>query len=173
MEVKKNYIIVVLLVVIIAISGYMLFTRIIDYKETINSITLEKESIEELNNRLFRLRELEKKADELTALLENYKRMIPETPEESTIITNLTDIARIRGIDMNRIQFEQEKTGEKLVQIPVKLNLTGGYFDFTALLDDIYNSYRMMNIYDISLRRADGVTGDIIIDMSLEAFHKK
>jgi hypothetical protein len=31
----------------------------------------------------------------------------------------------------------------------------------------------MMNIYDISLRRADGVTGDIIIDMSLEAFHKK
>jgi uncharacterized membrane protein len=70
-EVKKNYIIVVLLVVIIAISGYMLFTRIIDYKETINSITLEKESIEELNNRLFRLRELEKKADELTALLVN------------------------------------------------------------------------------------------------------
>ena len=173
MEVKKNYIIVVLLVVIIAISGYMLFTRIIGYKETINSITLEKESIEELNNRLFRLRELEKKADELTALLENYKRMIPETPEESTIITSLTDIARSKGIGMNRIQFEQKKNGEKLVQIPVKLNLTGGYFDFTALLDDIYNSYRMMNINDISLRRADGVTGDIIIDMSLEAFHKK
>ena len=71
---------------------------------------------------------------------------------------------------MNRYNLSR-KTGESWFKY-CKLNLTGGYLTLQHYLM-IYNSYRMMNINDISLRRADGVTGDIIIDMSLEAFHKK
>lgn len=173
MEVKKNYIIGIMLLVIIVIVGYMSFTKIMDYKKTINNISLEKASIKELNNRLFHLKELEKKADELIALIEDYKKMIPETPEESNIITSITDIAESRGISINQIQFEQKKSGEKLIHIPVKLNLTGEYLNFIPLLNDIHDGYRTMNVNDISLRRMDELTGDIVVDISLEAFHKK
>ena len=173
MEDKKHNITRALFLIIVLIAGYLLFRRVVDYRQTLHNITLEKITIEELHKNHLYKKELEKKTDEFNALLEDYKKMIPETPKEDTIIESLADIAENRGIKLNQIQFGQRKDGERLAQIPFSISLAGEYFDLLDLLDDMRNNYRIMNINNIALRRADEITGDIVIDMTLEAFHKK
>ena len=173
---KKGYVLWLVIIMVIIVTLCITIFRLGTFIKNINGIEDEKYEIEKLKAELANLRIIEDRAEDINTLLENYKKTIPDYPGENSIITDIESVARKRNIEIRQIQFGEHVTGKntaKLTQIPFDLYLTGSYPALVSFIEDVSNNPRVIVISSINIKRNDEVSGELLINISLNSFYKK
>jgi len=118
-------------------------------------------------------------ADDLTTFQQNTKKLeedlriaLTQLPREKEIPTLLRDIytlGRKSGVEFKSFQ-PQGEVGRKLyAEVPIKLQLSGGYHEIAVFFDRIGKLSRIVNISEIDLQGSAQKDKDVIVTVNCMA----
>ncbi|MDY6862278.1 MAG: type 4a pilus biogenesis protein PilO [Thermodesulfobacteriota bacterium] len=144
-----------------------------DRKETLNT---KKDEIVQLHQKLEKMKALKPK---LANLRETIKKLeiklsmlqerLPKTSEIPKLLTSITRIGRESGLEFKLFKPQSEKRKGFYSEIPVGINIVGGYHDVAVFCDRIGKLPRIVNISDIRMRGLKEVSGSINVNVQCTA----
>jgi len=138
---------------------------------------LEKD-ISKLNNEInvssikaSQLDELKKKNIMLQARLKELRDQLPEEKEVSSLLKEVSDLGAKAGLNILYWKPGERKSNPSGLydEIPVKVEVTGGYHDLGTFFSHISNLRRIVNISDIKLSDPKTEKGSTVIKASFTA----
>jgi len=113
--------------------------------------TLEKK----ITDAKFAKRDLQKLEMELAAAQDELKlalRLLPTTSEIPSLLKSITKLGNDSNLEFLLFSPEKEVTKEELyVEIPVSIEVRGGYHDVAMFFDKIGKLDRIVNVVDVSI----------------------
>lgn len=170
MNIKKSYVSVIIISVLILLSSFFFVKEIIAMKTVIDDVAKIEKEIGELNEKLNYLKGFEENMSELLVNLEKLKKALPESPEISEIILTLRDLAQENSVKINEIRFEESKTENVLNKLPVNVNVTGDYFEILGFVNKIKEEERIYTFESIYIERDDD-NQELIADIYLNIYN--
>lgn len=142
-----------------------------------NLSRLEKD-VSKLNNdinvssiKAAQLDELKKKNLMLQARLKELKEQLPEEKEVSSLLKEVSDLGAKAGLNILYWKPSERKPNPSGLyeEIPVKVEVTGGYHDLGTFFSHISNLKRIVNISDIKFSDPKLEKGSTVIKASFTA----
>ncbi|NSW89333.1 MAG: type 4a pilus biogenesis protein PilO [Firmicutes bacterium] len=170
---NRDYAILMLVVLLVLLAAFFLAFRIKSLQATLSEIENEKAAIEKLYEKALYFQDIKSREAELLSTVEMYKRMVPGEPDKNGITITMYQLAENNGINLNKIQFGQEIKGQRLIKVPVTINLDGNYVDIINFLKGIRQLERIYRLININLSRAEQSSDRIYADILLNAYYKR
>ncbi len=128
----------------------------------------ERKRQETAKSTLSRLKAAKEESAQIESKLLNLSKRIPEEPELPSLIIELQDIATQAGIDFISIKPSVLSPKESFSEIPLSINITGGFFDVVDFLYRLEGLPRevKVNAMNISVKEYP----ELSVDISASAF---
>jgi type IV pilus assembly protein PilO len=98
--------------------------------------------------------DLRRKVEEYRALLGVMRRLVPEKNEVPALIDDISTKAKVRGVDINRLEPLAVEPGSPFDTFRYRLEIVGHYDELGEFLSDIASLPRIIVPQDIVLRPA-------------------
>lgn len=145
----------VLAMILIVVAGYFLFIKD-------KNLELENAQRQEQTLRT----SFEKKADEaanlegyreqMVKMEESFEAILKQLPSDTEVPGLLEDIDE-KGVssrlDIAKIELQPEQSSEFYVELPIKIEVTGGYHEFGAFVSGIAGMPRIVTLHDFTIKR--------------------
>ena len=99
------------------------------------------------------LKKFQAKMQEAEAQFKTAMRALPEKEEIPSLLTSISKSGQDAGLEFLLFEPKPEVRKEFYAEIPVAINVTGGYHDLAVFLDKISRLSRIVNVKDISMGR--------------------
>ena len=106
------------------------------------------------------LEKFQKKMKEAEVQFRTAMRALPEREEIPSLLTSISRSGQDVGLEFLLFEPKSEVRKEFYAEIPVAMNVKGGYHDLALFFDKVARLSRIVNIRDISMSRA-GETLDL------------
>ena len=106
------------------------------------------------------LEKFQKKMKEAEVQFKTAMRALPEREEIPSLLTSISRSGQDVGLEFLLFEPKSEVRKEFYAEIPVAMNVKGGYHDLALFFDKVARLSRIVNIRDISMSRA-GETLDL------------
>ncbi|MEW6188682.1 MAG: type 4a pilus biogenesis protein PilO [Actinomycetota bacterium] len=128
----------------------------------------ERKKQETAKATLSRLKAAKEESAQIEAKLLSLSKRIPKEPELPSLIIELQDIATQAGIDFISIKPSVLSPKESFSEIPLSINITGGFFDVVDFLYRLEGLSReiKVNAVNISVKEYP----ELSVDISASAF---
>ena len=90
---------------------------------------------------------------EAEAQFKTAMRALPEKEEIPSLLTSISKSGQDAGLEFLLFEPKPEVRKEFYAEIPVAINVTGGYHDMAVFLDKVARLSRIVNVRDISMGR--------------------
>ncbi|MFP4194547.1 MAG: type 4a pilus biogenesis protein PilO [Desulfobacterales bacterium] len=144
-------------VVVIALFGWLLYlpelNRISDFQDRIESAQQELEVVKRKASAYDAVKE---EYDEARGQFEEVARALPEKEEIPSLLTGISQAGKASGLNFLLFQPQSEAKKDFYSEIPVKMELTGGYHDLGVFFDRLARLSRVVNIMDFSIAQESG-----------------
>ena len=124
-----------------------------------------------LQAQLAQLRDLQARAPQLEAQLQEIRQLVPTDDQVPNFIYLLQNAADQSGVTLTQIQPElprQPPEGAPLAQVRAQIGASGGYFAIQDFMRRLYDLDRAVRIDNITLAGAEGATaGSSEIDLTM------
>jgi type IV pilus assembly protein PilO len=105
------------------------------------------------------LKKFQAKMKEAEAQFKTAMRALPEKEEIPSLLTSVSKSGQDAGLEFLLFEPKPEVRKEFYAEIPVAINVTGGYHDLAVFFDKVARLSRIVNIRDIAMGRAkDGAS---------------
>jgi type IV pilus assembly protein PilO len=94
---------------------------------------------------------------------------LPLKKEIPTLLTNVGDLAKEKGLDIVRFKPGKEVVKGFYAEVPVALKLSGSYHQAGAFFDAVSNMERIVNIKGLNLSRAKEIEGRTSLSIECRA----
>ena len=142
------------LVLIVGPSVYFLF---MPKHEEINKLEANLSKLEQelmiAKRKAAKLKEVEAQMAAARETFEEAKRALPESEEIPSLLTNISHSGQDAGLDFLLFQPKAEKPKGFYAEIPVSIQVNGGYHDFVKFAYEISELNRIVNIKDIRMTK--------------------
>lgn len=142
-------------VAIIAIFVFVLYKpKLAQIKNLSNQLTdLEKKLVVAKKNAAD-LEKFQKKMQEAEVQFKTAMKALPEREEIPSLLTSISRSGQDVGLEFFLFEPKSEVRKEFYAEIPVAMNVKGGYHDLAIFFDKVARLSRIVNIRNISMSRA-------------------
>ncbi|WP_444940219.1 type 4a pilus biogenesis protein PilO [Microbulbifer sp. ZKSA004] len=154
-------------VVIIGAGYYFLIKDI--YNKLDIAQNQEKELFVQFEAKQFEAANLDAYRDQLAEMEETFGTLLKQLPKDTEVPGLLDDIdeyGRGSGLTINKVDLEQERIGEFYVELPIRIEVQGGYHELGSFISGIAGMPRIVTLHDfeIATERGDGGVLNMIIN---------
>ncbi len=100
------------------------------------------------------LEKFQKQMQEAEVQFKTAMRALPEREEIPSLLTSISRSGQDAGLEFLLFQPKSEVRKEFYAEIPVEMNVKGGYHDLAVFFDKVARLSRIVNIRNISMKRA-------------------
>ena len=104
------------------------------------------------------LKKFQEKMKEAEAQFKTAMRALPEKEEIPSLLTSISKSGQDAGLEFLLFEPKPEVRKEFYAEIPVAINVTGGYHDMAVFLDKVARLSRIVNVINISMGRTKDST---------------
>ena len=119
-------------------------------REEAKEITLREEFEKKVNEAA----NLEAYRTQMVEMEESFQALLKQLPQDTEVPGLLDDISN-KGLDsgltFNTIDLQPERSEEYYVELPIEINVAGGYHDFGSFVSGIAGLPRIVTLHDFSL----------------------
>lgn len=141
-------------VVVIAVFGYFLylpeFNRIEEFRDQIETAEAKLERTKSKANAYDAVK---KEYDKARGKFEVIARALPEKEEIPSLLTGISQAGKASGLNFLLFQPQGETKKDFYGEIPVKMELSGGYHDLGVFFDRLARLSRVVNVKDFSINQ--------------------
>ena len=161
------------IILLVLVAAFLAVSGVGSLRVILGAIENERAVIEKLYEKALYLQHVKSSEHDYASVIEEYKMMIPVEPGKNEIMETMYGLAGNNGINLNKIQFGEEIKGQKLIKVPITINLDGDYIDIVSFLKNIRQQKRVYSLVNINLVRAEGSSDRIYADILLNAYYEK
>lgn len=151
---QRMLIAVGLIVVIIAgFVWYLIWPKVGQISEYRTKLEKIEKQLTTAKRNAAALKKFQAKMQEAEAQFRTAMRALPEKEEIPSLLTSISKSGQDAGLEFLLFEPKPEVRKEFYAEIPVAINVTGGYHDMAVFLDKIARLSRIVNVKDISMGR--------------------
>ena len=146
-------------IAIIAIFVFLL------YKPKLQQISIQKNKLDKLEEKLevakknaADLKKFQQKMQEAEVQFKTAMRALPEKEEIPSLLTSISRSGQDVGLEFLSFEPKSEVRKEFYAEIPVAMQVKGGYHDLAIFFDKVARLSRIVNIKNIEMGRAKDST---------------
>lgn len=144
-------------VVVIAVFGYFLYLpkydRISELRENIKS---SEQKLEQTKRKADAYEAVKKEYDNQRAKFNIMARALPDKDEIPSLLTGISQAGKASGLKFLLFQPQGESKKDFYSEIPVRMELEGGYHDLGVFFDKLARLSRVVNVKDFSITQESG-----------------
>ncbi|SHF79463.1 type IV pilus assembly protein PilO [Microbulbifer donghaiensis] len=147
---------IALLIVIAAVlvgGGY--YFLIGDRYQTLEfAANKEKELFTTFEKKSFEAANLDAYREQLAEMEETFGALLKQLPKDTEVPGLLEDIdefGRGSGLTIQKVALENEQVGEFYVELPIRIEVEGGYHEFGAFVSGIAGMPRIVTLHDFDI----------------------
>ncbi|MBB5213077.1 type 4a pilus biogenesis protein PilO [Microbulbifer hydrolyticus] len=153
--------VVLLIVIAAALVGGGYFFMIKDrYSQLEFAANKERELFTQFERKSFEAANLDAYRDQLAEMEETFGALLKQLPKDTEVPGLLEDIdefGRGSGLTIQKIALEGEQVGEFYVELPIRIEVQGGYHEFGAFISGIAGMPRIVTLHNFEIEtRKDG-----------------
>ncbi|QKX16480.1 type 4a pilus biogenesis protein PilO [Microbulbifer sp. YPW1] len=163
---------VALLIVIAAVlvgGGY--FALIKDrYTQLEFAANQERELFTQFERKSFEAANLDAYREQLAEMEETFGALLKQLPKDTEVPGLLEDIdefGRGSGLTIQKVALEGEQVGEFYVELPIRIEVQGGYHEFGAFISGIAGMPRIVTLHDFEIENSKD--GAALLNMVVNA----
>ncbi|VUD40720.1 hypothetical protein TDB9533_00338 [Thalassocella blandensis] len=126
-------------------------------KETTLRRSFETKAFEAANLERYR-----KQMEEMSVILEALISRLPSSIEVPGLLEDIDDKAVESRLAINGIIPQSEVPTEFYIELPIKINVTGGYHEFGAFVSGIAGMPRIVTLHDFTISGSKGSNSDLL-----------
>ncbi len=165
MAASRKILIILALVVLVCVLYFFLI-----YQGKQNDIGKTQKQLAEFQQQLKEVQAASEGLDtiklEINKLDEQLKESLAQLPEEKmvdSLLQSLEDLASSSGLEITKIQPSAEVPRDFYSEIPIEMQVTGGYHNIAIFFDKISKMKRVINISNLHLSNPADVNGEVHI----------
>jgi type IV pilus assembly protein PilO len=158
-----KFLIIVALVVLVLGAYYFL-----GYRPTLDKIDRANKYIADLQKQLNEvkavadvLQPIQREIETLDQQLQQSLAQLPEEKQIEVLLRSLEDLASTSGLDISKVQPASEVARDFYAEIPIELEIRGGYHNIAIFFDKISKLKRVVNISNLHVGTPAETDGQI------------
>lgn len=149
--------VVVVALVVVIVLGLTQYLKISDLKLQLSSVvakeatlrrTYETKSFEAANLDAYRA-QMEEMKGTFTSLLTR----LPSKTEVPGLLEDISARGTESGLTINAVAIEQDKVAEYYIEVPIKINVDGGYHDLGGFVSGVAGMPRIVTLHDFTITK--------------------
>ncbi|WGL15103.1 type 4a pilus biogenesis protein PilO [Microbulbifer bruguierae] len=148
---------IVLLIVIAAVlvgGGYYFLVK--DRYAALNiAVNKERDLFTQFERKSHEAANLDVYREQLAEMEETFGALLKQLPKDTEVPGLLEDIdefGRGSGLTIQKIALEGEQVGEFYVELPIRIEVQGGYHEFGAFISGIAGMPRIVTLHDFDIK---------------------
>jgi len=163
---------IALLIVIAAVltGGGYYFLVSDRYQQLEFAANKEKELFTQFERKSFEAANLEAYREQLAEMEVTFGALLKQLPKDTEVPGLLEDIdeyGRGSGLTIQKVALENEQVGEFYVELPIRIEVQGGYHEFGAFISGIAGMPRIVTLHDFNVQASKG--GASLLNMVINA----
>lgn len=159
---------IAILCVFIVLLSVVFYTNLYSPKrEELKNLTLRledaKKKLDESKGVTKELERFKKEVAELNIALQKVLTQLPNEKEIPALLTAISNAGKESGLDFLLFKPNNEVPRGFYAEVPVSIEVTGGYHNLAVFLEKIRNMPRIVNITNLSMGGAKDMDGKIIL----------
>lgn len=167
----KRVLILLTVPLVVAVVGWFLFCKDITLElvSTENELSGMKNEIEQRKIIVSKFTKFEEEVSKLEQELTQALYELPDKKEISQLLERIADKAKEAGLDIRLFQPQPEEINDYYAEIPVRLEVSGGYHQTASFFDELTRLNRIININEIGLVEPKTGEKEMVMKSSLVA----
>ena len=160
-----RYILIVCLLVFILVLGYFLQVKDIDDRY-LKAKIMELELLEEYLRKTIDAANLdiyERQVLELDGTFGTLLKRLPKNAEVPGLLEDIIAVAFASGLSINAISLLPEKALDVYIELPISIDVIGGYHGFGDFVSGIAALSRIVTLHDYSIKQAEDGRLNLVI----------
>jgi len=133
---------------------------------------LSKE-LAEVKKRAKNLDEFERKFERVNLQLEEALKILPDSKEIPSLLTNITQLGRESGLNFLLFNPQAERSQGFYIEIPVSIRVSGTYHRVAQFFDKVGRMDRIVNILNVSMKPEELLSTQLITSCEAVTFQFK
>lgn len=160
--------IILLVLVLISILALGYFFKIKEMSRQ-HSVAAQKEIklLEQYETKAFQAANLDAYRQQMIELDETFGALLKQLPKDTEVpglLEDITEVAYGSGLSMKSISLQPERASEFYIELPIKIDVTGGYHDFGSFVSGVAALPRIVTLHDYSITQTNGTLLNLVIE---------
>lgn len=155
----KIFVCVLLTTVILLLTYYFWVS---DLKNELASVEAKESGLREtFKNKSYEAANLDAYKAQMEEMNATFEKLLSRLPQKTEIAGLLEDIGakgRESGLAINSLGIKPEITAEYYIEVPIGINVTGGYHDLGGFVSGVAGLPRIVTLHDFSISRSKSQT---------------
>jgi type IV pilus assembly protein PilO len=150
----KIIVIVILVVTVFCLAYYL---KISDLNVSLATAQAKEVTLKETyKNKSFEAANLDAYRAQMEEMNSTFTSLLSRLPSKTEVPGLLEDIGARgteSGLTINGVTIEQEKTAEYYIEVPIKINVDGGYHDIGGFVSGVAGMPRIVTLHDFNITK--------------------
>ena len=158
------------LIAAVLIGGGYYFLIKDRYQQLDFAVRKEGELFTQFEKKSFEAANLDAYREQLAEMEETFGTLLQQLPKDTEVPGLLEDIdefGRGSGLTIQKIALEDEQVGEFYVELPIRIEVQGGYHEFGAFVSGIAGMPRIVTLHDFNIENSKD--GSALLSMVINA----
>lgn len=148
----------ILLAALILFLGYYL--KVSDLQDQLEAVTAKEAGLKEtFKTKSYEAANLDAYKAQMAEMTVTFEKLLSRLPQKTEIAGLLEDIGskgRESGLTINSLGIKAEVTSEYYIEVPIGINVTGGYHDLGGFVSGVAALPRIVTLHDFSITQSKG-----------------
>ncbi|MCW8126683.1 type 4a pilus biogenesis protein PilO [Microbulbifer halophilus] len=147
-------VVLLILVAAVLVGGAYYFLISDRYQQLEFAANKEKELFTQFERKSFEAANLDAYREQLAEMEETFGTLLQQLPKDTEVPGLLEDIdeyGRGSGLTIEKVELEDEQVGEFYVELPIRIEVQGGYHEFGAFVSGIAGMPRIVTLHDFNI----------------------
>ena len=157
---------VVIFIAVIAACHVLIISDL--HKKFDQAVKKEAELRETFRLRSYEAANLQAYRNQMLELEERLQTLINQLPSDTEVpglLEDMTETGLSSGLSIESIVLQDEKAHDYYIELPISINATGGYHDFSAFVSGVSGLPRIVTLHDFSITNS----GQPLLGLSITA----
>lgn len=130
----------------------------------------ERELFAQFESKAFEAANLDAYREQLAEMEETFGALLKQLPKDTEVPGLLEDIdefGRGSGLTIQKVALEGEQVGEFYIELPIRIEVKGGYHEFGAFVSGIAGMPRIVTLHDFDIQTSKD--GKALLSMVVNA----
>lgn len=135
-----------------------------------NSQVKENALRTEFEQKAFEAANLDALRDQMVEMNRMFGALVSQLPSDTEVpglLEDITAIGTANGLELNRVDLQEEVTREFYIELPIDILVTGTYHDLGAFVSGIASLPRIVTLHDFEIAPVEDRQG--IMEMAIQA----
>jgi type IV pilus assembly protein PilO len=135
----------------------------------------EQDLRKEFEKKAFEAANLDAYRQQMVEMEKTFGQLVSQLPSETEVpglLEDITEKGLDAGLDFESIALQKEKSAEFYVELPISINVSGGYHDLGGFVSGIAALPRIVTLHDFSVKPT-GVSGNLKMSILAKTYRYK